>query len=167
MKENITTENRTAAAVLQQPLTVKIGNDTYNVPRPTLGTIIEISSMISEYKDTDYDDKSADPVAETLRIAKEYNGLERIIAMIILGAKAAKKEIKLFGRTIWRSTRLEKLAKKIREEMTPKEITEALVAVFSTMDCAFFLITITTLHRVNHLRETKKTTASGQPSQVS
>jgi hypothetical protein len=166
-KDKETTEQKTAAAILQKPITVKIGKDTYDVPRPTLGTIIEISGMIAEYADTDFDDKSVDPVAETLRIAKEYNGLERIIAMIVLGAKAAKREIKLFGRTIWRSSRLERLAKKVREEMTPREITEALVAVFSTMDCAFFLITITTLHRVNHLKATNQTTQSGQPPQAS
>lgn len=164
-KEN--TEHKAAGAILQKPITVKIGTKQYDVPRPTLGTIIEVSGMIADYKDTEYNETSTDPVAETLRIAKEYDGLERIIAMIILGAKVARKEIKLFGRTIWRSKRLERLARKIKEEMTPKEITETLVAVFSTMDCAFFLIAITTLHRVNHLTPTKGTTASGQPQPVS
>lgn len=164
-KEN--TEQKAAGAILQKPITVKIGTKQYDVPRPTLGTIIEVSGMIADYKDTEYNETPTDPVSETLRIAKEYDGLERIIAMIILGAKVARKEIKLFGRTIWRSKRLERLAQKIKEEMTPKEITEALIAVFSTMDCAFFLITITTLHRVNHLTPTKGTTASGQPQPVS
>lgn len=166
-KDKETTEQKAAGAILQKPITVKIGTQTYDVPRPTLGTIIEVSSMIAEYKDTEYNETPTDPVSETLRIAKEYEGLERIIAMIVLGAKEARKEIKLFGRTIWRSKQLDKLAKKIKEEMTPKEITEALIAVFSTMDCAFFLITITTLHRVNHLKATNQTTQSGQPPQAS
>ena len=161
------TEKRTADAILQKPISVRIGKRTYQVPRPTLATIIEVSAMIAEYKDVEYIELPDDPITEVLHIAKDFDGMERILAMIVLGAKAARKEIKVFGRTIWRTRRLDRLAKQIKEEMTPKEITSVLIDVFGTMDCAFFLISITSLHRVNHLRTTKGTTASGQPPQVS
>lgn len=161
------TEQRTAGAILQEPITVKIGKKTYKIPRPTLATIIEISAMIAEYKGVEYNEMPSDPIVETLRIAKDYNGMERILAMIVLGAKDAKKEFKIFGLTLWKSHRLDSLAKEIKETLTPKEITETLISVFGTMDCAFFLITITSLHRVNHLKPTKETTVSGQPPQAS
>lgn len=159
--ENI--EKKAADSILQKPIEVKIDGKIYHVPRPTLATLIEVSAMIAEYKDIDYNELTDDPISETLHIAKDFKGIERILAMIILGAKAATKEIKIYGWSLWKSHRLEKLAKKIKDTMTPKEITETLIAVFGTMDCAFFLITITSLHRVNNLRTTKKTTVSGQP----
>lgn len=160
-------EQKTAAAILQKPIEIKIGKRIFEVPRPTLATIIEISAMIAEYKDVEYNETPDDPVSEVLRVAQYYNGIERILAMIILGAKKAKKTYKIFGLVILKSHRLDNLAKKIKENLTPKEITETLIKVFGTMDCAFFLITITSLHRVNHLRTTKGTTASGQPPQAS
>lgn len=166
-KKETLAEQRTADAILQKPIAVKIGRKTYQVPRPTLATIIEVSAMIAEYKDVEYVDMPDDPVSEVLRIAKDYDGMERILAMIVLGAKAARREFRVLGWTVWRSKRLERLARKIKEEMTPKEITSVLIDVFGTMDCAFFLISITSLHRVNHLRTTKRTTASGQPPQAS
>lgn len=160
-------EKRTAGAILQKPIEVRIGKKAYQVPRPTLATIIEVSAMIAEYKGVEYVDMPDDPVSEVLHIAKDYDGMERILAMIVLGAKAARRKFKIFGWTVWRSKRLERLARKIKEEMTPKEITTVLIDVFGTMDCAFFLISITSLHRVNHLRTTKGTTASGRQPQAS
>lgn len=157
------TEKRTAGAILQKPIEVRIGKKAYQVPRPTLATIIEVSAMVAEYKEVEFSMTPQDVVAETLRIAKDFKGMERILAMIVLGAKAARKEIKLFGRTLWRSKRLDRLAAVIRDTMTPKEITEMLIKLFGTMDCAFFLVAITSLNRVNHLKATKGTTASGQP----
>lgn len=163
MREEKKTEQRAADAILQKPLTVEIGKRTYNVPRPTLATIIEVSAMVAEYKEVEFSMTPQDVVAETLRIAKDFKGMERILAMIVLGAQAARKEFKLFGRTLWRSKRLDRLATEIRDTMTPKEITEMLIKLFGTMDCAFFLVAITSLNRVNHLKATKETTASGQP----
>ena len=156
------TEKKTAAAVLQKGVEVSIGGKKYIAPRPTLATIIEVSSMVAEYEEVDFSLTPEDVVAETLRIAKDFKGMERILALIVLGAKEAKREIKMFGKTIWRSKRLDKLADTIRDTMTPKEVTEMLIKLFGTMDCAFFLVAITSLNRVNHLRTTKKTTASGQ-----
>jgi hypothetical protein len=160
-------EERTADAILQKPIEVRIGKKTYQVPRPTLATIIEVSAMIAEYKDVEYDETPDDPVSEVLRVARHYDGMERILAMIVLGAKAARKEYKVFGFTVCRSHRLDKLARVIKETLTPQDITEMLIKVFGTMDVAFFLVSITSLHRVNHLKATKGTTASGRQPQAS
>lgn len=157
------TEEKTAAAILQKGMSVIIGGKEYIAPRPTLATIIEVSAMIAEYKEIEFSMTPNDVVSETLRIAKDFKGIERILAMIVLGAKKATKEVKILGKTIWKSKVLDRLADTIRNVMTPKEITEMLIKLFGTMDCAFFLVAITSLNRVNHLKAMKETTVSGQP----
>ena len=166
-RKKMSIENKVAETVLEKPIQVKVGEKTYEVPHPTLATIIETSALISELPYVDFSAAKKDCVSETLRIAKDFKGLEHIIALLILGAKKAYREVKVFGITIWRSKCLDKLAKEIKNTLTPKQVMDTLVEILSNMECAFFLITITSLNKVNNLKPTKgtKTTVSGQQSQ--
>lgn len=158
-----TAENKVAGAVLEKPVTATINGKTFVIPRPTLGTIIEISSMISEFKEMEFSQLVAESPTEVLRLAKHFKKLPRILAFMILGAKSAVKRITIFGKTFVFDRPLRKLEKWISENATPKEMAELIVNVFSTMECGFFLACITSLNKVNHIAPTKtETIQSGQ-----
>lgn len=156
---NKTAENRVAETVLEKPIVVKIQGKKYIVPRPTLGTIIEVSALVSEFGETEFSQDFIDAPTEVLRIAKQYRNLPRILATFMVGVK----KYKICGFTFTNSRKIRRMERFLENTITPQEMATVLVEIFSSMECAFFLATITSLNKINHLKPTTTSpTASGQ-----
>lgn len=162
MVQDNTLEQQVADTILAEPLQIKVGGKTIKVPRPTLSTIIEVSKMISTFPYVEFDINSEKIIHETLRIAQQYDGFEEVLAMLIIGKKRAKATISIFGKEIVLFDRVKRYAKRLKDTLTPREMAQAVVTIFSSMDCGFFLATITSLNNINHLKQTNQTTPFGQ-----
>lgn len=159
-----TIESKVAASILAEPIKLKVGDNDLTIPRPTLGTIIEVSRMVSSFTECKFSLNPNDMPIEALRIAREFKGIEDVVAMLVLGRKEALKGgITLFGHTI-REPRYKRYGRWILDHITPQGMANILIAVMAGMDSAFFLATITSLNKMNNLKPTKETaqTQSGQ-----
>lgn len=160
-------ENMVADSINGNPIMIKFRGKDMEIPRPTLGTLIEASKYIAKLPEFDVKTEANAAVQQTLSIAKDCDKIPEILAILMLGKKDMRRAIRIFGMTVYKVDRVKKLAAEI-ENMTSQEIAEILVAIFSAMDCGFFLGIITSLQGINMLKKTKnETTAFGQPSQVS
>jgi hypothetical protein len=147
-------ERQVANAILQKDIEIVLGSRKIKVPRPTLGTMIEVSKMISEFGITDVKTDLQNALTETIRIAKDCDKLADILALLILGTKKAVSRIKIFGISITIKNRQKRLKKEILENLSPKPIAEAIAAIFGEMECGFFLSIITILKQGNILKPT-------------
>ena len=160
-------ETLIADTINNNPIKIKFRGKDMEIPRPTLGTLVEVSKHIAKLPEFDVKTETAVAVQQTLSIAKDCGKIAEILAIMILGKKNMTKEVRICGITVRKVDRVKKLAAEI-EDMTSQEIAEVMVAIFSSMDCGFFLGIITSLQGINMLKKTTtETTASGQPSQVS
>lgn len=147
-----------ADAILEKPIEINILGRIINAPRPTLGTMIEVSKLINDYDYQEFtkDDKNFDKIiGETLRIAKNWEGLAEILAWLLLGKNKALQELKIFGIVIYIKDNIKPLKNEILNKLTPKEIAEAIFKICGSMECGFFLSTIGFLNNINHLKKTK------------
>lgn len=147
-------ERQVANAILQKDIEIVIGSRKVKVPRPTLGTMIEVSRMISEFGISDVKTDLQNALSETLRVAKDSDALADILALLILGTKKAVSRIKIFGISITIKDRQKRLKKEILENLSPKPIAEAIAAIMGEMECGFFLSIITILKQGNILKPT-------------
>lgn len=147
-------ERQVANAILQKDIEIVIGSRKVKVPRPTLGTMIEVSRMISEFGISDVKTDLQNALSETLRVAKDSDKLADILALLILGTKKAVSRIKIFGISITIKDRQKRLKKEILENLSPKPIAEAIAAIMGEMECGFFLSIITILKQGNILKPT-------------
>lgn len=147
-------EKQVANAILQKDIEIVIGSRKVKVPRPTLGTMIEVSRMISEFGISDVKTDLQNALSETLRVAKDSDKLADILALLILGTKKAVSRIKIFGISITIKDRQKRLKKEILENLSPKPIAEAIAAIMGEMECGFFLSIITILKQGNILKPT-------------
>lgn len=147
-------EREIANAVLQNDIEVNIGAKAIKVPRPTLGTMMEVSKIVSECGFAEFKLDVENALSDTLKYAKESDKLAEILAMFIIGRKNAVTRLKIFGMNICIRDRVKRLKIEILDNLTPHSIATALAEIFKQMDCAFFLGIITTLSQVNILRKT-------------
>lgn len=147
-------ERQVANAILQKDIEIVLGSRKIKVPRPTLGTMIEVSRMISEFGISDVKTDLQNALSETLRVAKDSDKLADILALLILGTKKAVSRIKIFGISITIKDRQKRLKKEILENLSPKPIAEAIAAIMGEMECGFFLSIITILKQGNILKPT-------------
>lgn len=155
-------EKLIADTINNNPIKLKFRGKEISIPRPTLGTLIEVSKEISKFPEFSINSDYASMVQQTLKYAKDCSMIAKIIAILILGKKNLYKKISFFGLSFTIRDRLKELTSEV-ENMTSQECSELLVAIFSQMDCGFFLGIITSLSGVNQLKKTKnETTASGQ-----
>ena len=160
-------EKLIADTVNGNPIKVKFRDKEMEIPRPTLGTLIEASKHIAELPEFEIKNDIQLAVQQTLSIAQNCGKIAEIMAILMLGKKNMYDEIRIFGRTIRIRDNVKRLAAEV-ENLTSQEIADILVAILSSMDCGFFLSTIISLNGINMLKKTtKETTASGQPQQVS
>ena len=158
-----TIENRTANAVLQEPVEIEIAGEIYKAAPPSIATLILASSAISKLPQINLDSENI--ASESLYIAKDCEILGEIIAVLILGAKGLKETKKMFfGLKTKEIDHKAILTDKILKELTPKQVNEVLVKLLAGMDIAFFFATTNSLIEINLLRKTKKreTIVSGQ-----
>jgi hypothetical protein len=164
-----TAENKITETILQLPMTIEIGPDTYEVAPPCLATFILVSSEISKLPDVKPDAKNI--LLESLAIAADCVAIGDIIAILILGAKGLKKTVvekssRFFGlirdERIYERDLKAELAEKVLLELSAEKLGDVLGKLLSNLNPAFFFATIDSLIEVNLLRaEKKKTTVSG------
>ena len=168
-----TIEQKVAETILQKPLTLKVGKDTYEVRPPSLATLILASEEIARLPETRINPENL--TVESLANISEYSPLADILAVLILGAKGLKsqrveKKSRFFGlvtaeKTVEVDTKAN-LSAKILEEWTIPQMREAFTSIVSRMGLVDFFALTVSLREVNMLRRTRETgtTASGQSS---
>lgn len=160
-------ENLIADTINNNPIKMELRGKTLEIPRPTLGTLIEVSKHIATLPQFEIKQDMTAVVKQTLAIAKDCERIPEILAILLLGSKNLVTEVRVFGRTIFKRDRVKPLAKKL-EDLNAQEISDILVKVFSEMNAAFFLGVITSLNGINMTKPTTtETTVHGQQSQVS
>ena len=148
-------ESRAAATVLQKPLTLKLGGRQYTVAPPTLATLILVSEAAAQLPPDRPDPDRV--LEETLRLARDCRPLGDIAAILILGGRRLRTRL---GR--WRARRL---ARRLLDTCSPRELHAGLAQVFKQMEVGDFFGLTTFLIEINLTRPTKVVTtptASGQ-----
>jgi hypothetical protein len=162
-----TTESRVAKTVLQQPITVIIGDETFEVAPPSVATLILASEAISQLPAVELNSENI--VSETLYVAKDCRALGDVLAIFILGAKGLMKTKKVVTKRFFGLVKDEsevtvdkkaELSEKILSELSPKQVSETLTKLLQGMEVAFFFGSIISLIEINMTRATKMT-ASG------
>lgn len=164
-----TIEQQVAGAILQRPQEIAIGKHAYRYPRPTLGTLILVSEEISKLPDVHFDENGS-IVVETLKHARKYKGLYRVISTLLLGSKRLAHSHNIFHNLRTRRTQ-RRLERGIADELSPSEAKALLVGLLEQIECADFFAVTTFLQEISVTKPRRKvetkTTASGQPSAVS
>ncbi len=156
-KKNL--EGKVAKALLQEKFEIVVGQRTFSVPRPTLGTLTMASEHIAalpQFKS----DKTSEVLAECIHGEK----VAHILAILILGAKRINMPGVLrflpFQRNVGRMTRY------LLDNSTNSQLWGAFTEILSMSELDDFFALTTFLGEVNLLqtREVveKKTTVSGQ-----
>lgn len=158
----MTIEQQTAAAMLQQPVSIILGGERYEVKPPTLATLIQASSIVSTMPRVD---PKASVVDAVLGQAKDFKRIGELFALLILGCEEAMQPVKAH----WWSkrpfaTRGELLGTVIMLHATPKEAQEAMMQVLQGMDLSSFFALTTFLGGLTVTKPTKvvKPTAPGR-----
>ena len=188
MNNNENTAQRTANELLEQPITLTMGDKTFEVPRPTLGTLVRISAEIAnlpnfpDYKDPEASDSenAVRFLQANLAVAKDCAPLATILAVAILGSENFESERVVYRRLPMRGIlgklglshtvkctvkidQLNNLSTEIYHTCTPAAIQSALVTILNQSDLGDFFASITFLSGVNLMRGVK-TTAHGPSS---
>lgn len=160
-----TIEQKVAETILQKDNIVQVGTIHYRVAPPSIATLILASQYISKLPKIKLDDGRI--VEESLRIARECKVIGDIVAILILGAKMANKNI--ISKLRYNNKR-RRLAKKLLNNLTPNELYRLISDLLRHMEIGDFFGITTFLIDLNLTRPTKvvtETTASGQSSQDS
>lgn len=180
MAEQSTLEQKTAKAILQQPIDVVIRDKKYTIAPPSIATLILVSEAVSLLPAIRLDAEKV--VEEVLSTAKDCRPIGDILATLILGAKnltetvEKKQEVQhsaLFGLVRWKTVekitvtvdRKSELASSLLEDLTPQEIYNLFVQALANMQLQDFFGLTTFLTETNLLRPTKvvtEATAFGQ-----
>lgn len=146
-----TIESQTADTILQSPKKISIGGKEYEIARPNIATLIEVSKLISTAPKIP---NSEDALVKSLAIAQDAGVLTEILALLIVGYKKSNSLLSYY-RKIKRKIKRKKLSIEICNELNNKEILDAIVELLTDMEVGFFLSIITFLNEVNLLRKTK------------
>ncbi len=160
-----TVEKQVSDAVLQEPLKITLGGKVYTVARPSAGTIIEVSKLISALPIAPFIEGEQEVFTYVLAYAKDCEVIGDIAATLILGKKnlITTKEIitkRFFGlykkvETIEVDSRV-LLAKELLENCTNEELLSLIKQTLEMQHIAFFFSIITSLNEANILRKTKE-----------
>ena len=144
----------------------------YNVAPPTVATLILVSSLTADMPKVEMDPE--DILKESLFVAKDCQVLGDIVAVMILGAKniiqtRQIKKKRLLG--LWSITteiqvnRQAELAEVIRQNLSPKELSNLIGELLAGMEISDFFGLTTSLISINLARATRevgKMTVSGR-----
>lgn len=163
-KDTKTTEQKVADALFQRQQEITIGNHTYNFPRPSMATLIMASEEISKLPSVKIDENGS-VIVETLKNARHYRSVGKIIAILLTGAKRLLPTRNIFHNFRTR-IRLRRITRGIMTDLTPGEAKALIVSLLEQMQCADFFAVTTFLQGINITKPTRKvetsTTASGQ-----
>lgn len=168
-------EAQVAETVLQTPKRVTIGDKEYEVAPPTVATLMMVSALVPELP---FVDSMGNMFNETLAAAKDSHTLFKIIATLVLGAKAiraqghAEEPERRGNRRFWAKKRedgadgdiADALAREIEAECSPKEAYDIAVGILQDMELDSFFALSVSLQEVSLIQQTRAagTTASGR-----
>lgn len=163
--KEMTLEEKTAEAMLQSPYAVTVGRRHYLVRPMTIATLAMLSKEISRVT-ISIDKDPQEFVFGLLKNASQFEGIGRIIAIMILGAKKLTPHgwLKVLKIPFYR-WRLNDLARYINENLTGGEINTIMGETMKRMEVVDFFQITTFLSEINMLKAKKvetKMTASGQ-----
>lgn len=155
-------QSRVAASILEEPLTVNVGEKTFKVAPPSLATLILVSEAISRLPSFTLDPNKL--VQECFHIAKDCRLLGDLAALLILGAQRSEKKTKRahtgvlgFIRGIFKRRRTEReaLADEILKTLSPRELFTLISRILSSLQLSDFFGLTTFLTEINLLHQTK------------
>lgn len=176
--EQQTIESKVAQTILQQTEQLEIGDKTYTIAPPSVATLILASEVVSHLPRTHLDEERV--VEETLSIAKDCQELGDLVAIMILGAKHINDKVERREtqrkRHLWglfytaktvtiTETAKEALSRELLENVTPRDLHNAVAKIIYKMQIGDFFGLTTFLTEINLMRPTKvvtEPTASGQ-----
>ena len=167
-----TLEELVKATVLDEPIDeIEIDGETYPIGNPSIGTLMEVSALISKCPSIDAEaikNDQSQAVYQVLHHAKDFRLLGEIAATLILGVKNIKQTATierkassffgLFNRRIKEQVVVDKraeLAEKICQNVSSTQFWELLMNRLKMQDVTSFFLTITTLAEANVLKATK------------
>lgn len=157
-------EQKAADTILQKPIEVKVGSKTYEVAKPTLATLMEVSRYISLLPDAGTIDEN-NIVPFILSNASQTGAiLAKIAAVLIVGAQNIQKiaQRRKKGFLIWFSrkdtevkTNVDVLSEEIAKNVTCEELNKIISEALSHQRIGFFLSSIISLKGANVSEKTK------------
>ena len=163
MKKRV--EQAVSETILQKPVSVKIGDKEFKIEKPSISTLILVSEEISKLPVSDL--RNNQIAVSTLANARHCKGIGRIVAIMILGAKAIGRQGRLKLR-FWEKDKLNELSNYILDNCTSTELNDIFQQTLGRFDIGVFFSLITFLNDINLLSQTKtETTAYGQQSPAS
>ena len=157
-------EEKAADTILQKPIEVKVGSKTYEVAKPTLATLMEVSKYISLLPDAGTIDKN-DIVPFILSNASNAGAiLAKIAAVLIIGAqgiqkiaqKRKKRAFLWFYRTCTETkSNVDALSEEIAINVSCEELNGIISEALSHQSIGFFLSSIISLKGASISEKTK------------
>lgn len=156
-----TIESKVAREILQRRTEITIGDITYNIPKPTMATLIMVSEEISKLPNFDLNENNI--IESSLAAAKNCEPFGDILAILILGAKKIREREEA-GEDV-----IKELKEKLLLELSPTEMRVNILQILNTAGIYDFFALSTFLNEINLLRPTKgkvdtETTVFGQLS---
>lgn len=166
-KKNI--ETQAAQTILEEPLTLTIGQKTYTVAPPTVATIIRVSEAVSRLPHLKLDPERV--VEEVLAVGKDCRVLGEIAALLILGGQnSQRQEIRrqtggkrllwgLIDTRRWAVTVIdpkEELTEELLNNLSPHRLFEVISQILSRLELSDFFGVTTFLSEINLLHQTRE-----------
>ena len=158
-------QQKTAQTLLQQAEEVTIAGTKYQVPQPTIGTLILVSQEIAYIPMEEINREKT--IGEAFQKAPYGKHVARALALMILGASHPKP-------TFWqwlkewlnpKERQIKRLTDKIFYQMSIQEVGILFIQLLGKMQTTDFFMLITFLKEANLLKPTRKvseTTAYGR-----
>jgi hypothetical protein len=141
--------------ILQNPKTINVGNETYEVSPPVVATMIEVSRYVALIPEFVFEEENV--FQNILLNTKHCDVIGDIIAILILGKKNLTKIVKtknIFGkiRTKALINRQAELKEEILNNLSMEQCYNLLVEMLEFQKIGFFLNTIKLLNEIAMLR---------------
>lgn len=169
-------EEQVADTILEKPVAqVKLGEQTYLIAPPTLGTLILISKYAQQLPPAPADNEELNILKEVLTNAKDCKVIGKIIATLILGAKRVLEYHKVpiqvtiqekQPRRFWQKRKeqtktiyipeIDYIKDLVLDELSPKEANELVAKTLMELQLPDFFGLTTSLTTANHLKPTRE-----------
>ncbi len=159
MDNKETIEQKVADAILQRPKTIKIGERTLTVAKPTTASLIMASAAASKLPRVNINENNI--VGEMLRIGKDCNVVGEILACLLVNPKGSTGDIDMRAEY---DKKIQETASILLEECSPSELEKIAITLLNTSEVSHFFGLSTFLIEVNLIKATRKveTTVYGQ-----
>lgn len=147
-----TIESRTASEVMQRGQDITIGGKTYSVAPPTVGTLILVSEAVAKIPRLTLNTETV--VEDVLREAKNCRAIGDAMAVLILGSKRISANRRFPACLLAKRNEQKRLARRILDTASPREIQEALAELVRRMQLGDFFGLTTFLNGINMTKPT-------------